>query len=308
MLYDVEYARTVDREIASGKYEVVIAEYPWMGQYIHHANNIKKILVEHNVEYAFWYQVMKTTKFSRAKVHYLLEWLTLLRYEKRICRRFDICVVMSEIDRDKLLSLDPHLEVVVIPNGVDTGYFEFKPDGRPSTNLIYIGAMNNLTNIDAVLYFNREIYPRIKKEIPDVQFTIIGGNPTPQVLTLMNDASISVTGYVDDVRPFADKGTIFVVPLRIGSGTRLKILEALAMGIPIVTTSLGIEGIQARNGEHLLIADTPQEFARCVIELLQDKQFRLRLAAEGRKLVERKYDWRVIGNQMDKLIQHLTSS
>ena len=165
--------------------------------------------------------------------------------------------------------------------------------------------MDWLPNEDAVLYFYEQIFPLIEAQIPDVKFYVVGQNPTERVKQLSRHGNVIVTGMVDDVKPYIAKASVYVVPLRIGGGTRLKILEALAMEKAVVSTTIGCEGLQLTPNKDILIADEPENFARLVIQLAQDEKFRQRFGKSGRKRVEENYDWRSIGKQLNELYGRL---
>lgn len=193
-----------------------------------------------------------------------------------------------------MLELDyglPHAQD--IPTGVDTEHF--RPSGtiQPERfHLVFTGSMDWLPNHDAMLYFIQDILPLIRETIPDVRLTIVGRNPFPRLNELSRrDPRIVVTGRVDDVRPFMERAAAYVIPLRIGGGTRLKVFEAMAMEKPIVSTSIGVEGLPVRDGEHVLIADHPREFARCVLRVLKEEAFAARLAQQAAAYVRREFGW-----------------
>ncbi len=227
-----------------------------------------------------------------------LEWKKMQALERRAVRQFDVCVTVSEDDRAKLLKLVPDARAAVITNGVDLDYFQPQPASSDGANLVFVGSMNYTPNADAVLYFYRDILPLIRQQRPDVHFYVVGWGPPPEIMTLNDDPNVTVTGFVEDVRPYIDESTIVVVPLRFGSGIRIKILETWAMAKPVVSTSLGAEGLAAQHGENIILADTPDQFAREVIVLLDDKEKCVRLGEAGRLLVENEYAWSKIAQKM----------
>ncbi len=208
--------------------------------------------------------------------------------------------------------------IEIIPNGVDVTHYQPNFAREAPAHLIYIGSMDWYPNEDAVSFFADEVLPKIHERIkaitpalrghlptPEVKFSIVGGNPSRRVQKLADRQGIVVTGRVADIKPYFEEATVFVVPLRIGSGTRLKILEALAMGKAIVSTSVGAEGLALRNGEEIFIADEPTAFADAVTRLLTDALLRRRIGENGRARVERDYDWRSIGAKLHTLYESL---
>jgi len=203
-------------------------------------------------------------------------------------------VTCSEEDRSGLQELAPAARVTVVPNGVDVAYFAPAPPGTPQ-RLVYTGNMQTVPNVDAVRWFCEEILVHL----PDANLDIVGLNPTPEVQALAGPR-VDVHGSVPDVRPFISAAGIFVVPLRVGSGTRLKILEAMAMGRPVVSTRVGAEGLGLRPGEDALLADTPRDFAEAVRCLMADEGLRNRLAERGRRLVNERFSWAVLAPAMER--------
>src|SRR5262249_31764722 len=198
------------------------------------------------------------------------QWRKTLAYEREACHRFDQVVAVSAEDREIIQREYKVAEVADVPTGVDTEYFRPRGSSAPALNrLVFTGSMDWLPNEDGIRYFTEEILPRIKQVVPDVTLTVVGRNPFPGLVELSRrDPSITVTGRVDDVRPFMESATAYVVPLRIGGGTRLKIYEAMAMGLPLISTTIGAEGLPVRDGAELLLADAPEAFAAAVVRIL----------------------------------------
>lgn len=228
------------------------------------------------------------------------------RVERRLSEIFDAACVVSEPERRRLAALDPRLETRLVPNGVDVDRFVPVPEPVTSrVRLVFTGAMDYQANEDAVLFFCRDIYPRILDRLPGAEFWIVGRDPGSRVRALARDARIRVTGTIDDVQPFLGDARVVVVPMRMGSGTRIKILEALAMARPVVSTANGAEGLSVVSGVHLAIADAPQAFADEVVRLASDPAARQRLGRQGRSLVERAYAWPVALEPLGKAVQEV---
>jgi len=246
-----------------------------------------------------WYR-----KFRR-----LLLSITMGNWETRYAERFDCCTAVSAADRRLMMKANPRLHVDVIPNGVDVEKYQPLPlptEGL-TPSLMFIGHMSYPPCVDAVLYFCREIFPLIRRTIPAVELWIVGRDPLPEVLGL-NGNGVHVTGRVEDVVSYYRQSTVCVVPLRAGGGTRLKILEAMALGRPVVSTTIGCEGLDVIDGEHLLVADSPVQFAQKTVCLLTEQQLYQHVVTEGRKLVVEKYDWNIIANHMMKIYDELGKS
>lgn len=243
---------------------------------------------------------------SPGKYLRLLELAKVMASERRILPRFDCALVCSGKDRTRLLSkrLSPRVEV--FGNGADVSDCVLAPDScDDGRTLVYLGAMNYHANEDAVLHFVDAIYPTIRQRMPDVRLIIAGKSPSQKVLSLHNGQDVLVTGYVDDKNRLFASCTAFIVPLRIGGGTRLKILEAMAFGKPVISTTIGCEGIDVTPRENILVADSPMNFAAACIELLSDVSRREALGRAGRELVVRNYRWEAIRSGYGRTIEKL---
>jgi sugar transferase (PEP-CTERM/EpsH1 system associated) len=227
-----------------------------------------------------------------------VQWRRLRRYEAEVCRRADRALAVSEADAAALRKLVPGLDVTVVPNGVDTrAYRPEVPDSKgriPENALVFTGTMDFRPNVDAVLWFARKVLPRVRAEVPDVRFCVVGQRPHRRLDGLRGDPAVTLTGWVEDSRPYIAQAAVYVAPLRIGGGTRLKLLEAMAMGRPVVATRLGAEGYPVTDGRELLLADTPAGFAAAVVALLRAPERRAELGRVARAFVERQYDWSAI--------------
>lgn len=239
-------------------------------------------------------------------VYSFIQWRRLQDYERRACLAADRVVAVSDADAGALRALVPGLEPVVVPNGVDMDFYgaAIPPltDGPGPCDLIFTGKMDFRPNVDATLWFAHNVLPLIRREAPDVRFWIVGQNPHPRLASVPAGAAVELTGWVEDVRPYIAAAAAYVVPLRIGGGTRLKILEAMAMGKAMVSTTLGCEGFEVVDGQELLIADEPSEFAAAVLQLLRQPETRERLGRAARRFAGSRYDWRMIVPKLERLL------
>ena len=238
----------------------------------------------------------------------------MLRYEGGALRRFDGILAVSDADRETFARLYPGAvkrPVQVVSTGVDTDYFAPSavdaPESAIRNELIFTGSMDWLPNEDAMLFFCRDILPLIRAEEPGVHLTIVGRTPTPAVKKLADASGVTVTGRVDDVRPYIREAAVYIVPLRIGGGTRLKIFEAMAMGKAVVSTTVGAEGLPVTNGEHVVLADEPRAFAASVVGLMRDRESRARLEAAARALVVERYDWSAVAGELEDALIRFAS-
>ncbi|MCX7681524.1 MAG: glycosyltransferase [Anaerolineae bacterium] len=223
-----------------------------------------------------------------------IQWQRLRRYEAQVCRRADRVIAVSEQDAEQLRRLVPGLQVAVVPNGVDTrAYTPAAAPADPAT-LVFTGTMDFRPNVDAVLWFVRKVLPRLRAEVQEVQLLVVGQRPHRRLEKLRHNPAVVLTGWVEDTRPYIARATVYVAPLRIGGGTRLKLLEAMAMGKPVVATTLGAEGYPFTPGRELLLADTPADFASAVLRLLRSPALGLELGPAAREFVEQHYDWQSI--------------
>ncbi len=253
----------------------------------------RTILFQHNVEAMIWRRHYET-QTNPVKRNYLYwQWRKMLAFEKKMCLSFDRVIAVSAADRELMQEEYGVHSIADVPTGVDTDFF--RPGGRDpiiANNLVFTGSMDWLPNQDAIQYFTAEIMPLIKKQVPNVTLTVVGRNPYPALVELSKrDPAIVVTGRVDDVRPFMERAAAYVVPLRIGGGTRLKIFEAMAMEKPIVSTTVGAEGLPVNDGREILLADTPQNFANAVINVLTDSQKSRSIASQAAELVREEFGW-----------------
>ena len=260
--------------------------------------NLPGVLSQQNVDSAIWRRLCSETVNPFYKFTYWTQQLAFQRYERVLSPKFDAVTCTSDIDAAVFQHHCAEDAIKIIPNGVDVTHYLPDFSSEAPAHLIYIGSMDWYPNEDAVAFFADEVLPRIQEKVPDVAFSIVGGNPSVRVQKLAERDGVVVTGRVPEIKPYFAEATVFVVPLRIGSGTRLKILEALAMGKAIVSTTVGAEGLDLRDGEEIFIADEPTAFASAVIRLLTDSQLRRRIGENGRARVERDYDWRSIGEKL----------
>ena len=260
--------------------------------------NLPGVLSQQNVDSAIWRRLCSETVNPFYKFTYWTQQLAFQRYERVLSPKFDAVTCTSDIDAAVFQHHCAEDAIKIIPNGVDVTHYLPDFSSEAPAHLIYIGSMDWYPNEDAVAFFADEVLPRIQEKVPDVAFSIVGGNPSVRVQKLAERDGVVVTGRVPEIKPYFAEATVFVVPLRIGSGTRLKILEALAMGKAIVSTTVGAEGLELRDGEEIFIADEPIAFADAVTRLLTDSELRRRIGENGRARVERDYDWQSIGEKL----------
>ena len=257
------------------------------------------VLFEHNVEYMIWKRLHEVEKRPGRRALLGLEWRKMRYYEARACARAGLTVAVSEADRALLTANAPGSDIRAIGTGVDTAYFYPNGAVEGPASLVFTGSMDWYPNEDAILYFIAEVLPELRREVPGLSLTVVGRDPGDRLRAVCAVAGVQVTGTVPDVRPHVAEAAVYVVPLRIGGGTRLKIFEALAMGKAVVSTRVGAEGLPIVSGQHFLQADSPGDFARAVITLLKDPGRRHALGLAGRRLVEERYSWTQVTRQFE---------
>jgi len=260
-----------------------------------------RILTQHNIENVILKRVFEVQTNVVSRVFWRSQWNRLYKFEQKASRLFNRIITVSDNDKLNQEKLSPGIPVDVVPNGVDIDYFERdnKLDIVPE-GLVFTGALDWHPNDDGLIYFLSEIFPIILAEKPNLRFTIVGKQPSAGLKSLCAKfKNVILTGRVPDVRPFIHESEIYVVPLRVGGGTRLKIMEALAAEIPIVSTSVGCEGIDVENNKDILVADKPEDFAAQVLRLINNPDQKNKLTIEGKKTVTSKYDWGIIAKRMD---------
>jgi sugar transferase (PEP-CTERM/EpsH1 system associated) len=301
LLHSDELVEKIERLFARIPFDIVQIESV-MALYLPHLPQTRAYKTLQMFQNVAAHQLVRISHIERRPERRVRTWLNaafMKQWEPRYAGHFDRCTTVSAVDQQLLLKANPRLQVDVIPNGVDTE--RYQPLPAPMENaaprLMFIGHMGYPPCVDGVIYFCRDILPLIRQAVNRVELRIVGANPHPDVLKLHGNG-VHVTGRVEDVVPYYHDSTITVVPLRAGGGTRLKILEAMALGRPVVSTSIGCEGLDVVHGEHLLIADNPEEFAKNTVRLLHDRNLVRHLCANARRLVEVRYSWGTIGAQL----------
>lgn len=294
--------------VKAGGYDLIICEWTPYSIYIKDISKLPKIIVAHNIESAIWKRYEDQEK-NRLKRWYISEQRKkIVTFEKECFRWGNGATAVSQQEAETIKETGVDYPVEVIENGVDVDYFSPRDTEVDRNLLVFTGSMDWRPNQDAAFYFVKDIFPRIRKQNPSMKLALVGRNPPKTIRDFSKEDGIAVTGTVDDIRPYIARGAVYVVPLRIGGGSRLKILEALAMKRPVVSTSIGAEGLNVTDGENIIISDGEKDFADSVIACLKDENLRENLAESGRKLVEEYYDWRKLGAKYNDYIISIVSS
>jgi sugar transferase (PEP-CTERM/EpsH1 system associated) len=301
-----EYRRRLEALLARERFDLIVCDFLFPAVNLPKRLPCPAVMFTHNVESEIWRRHAETKTGVLGRLLYGAQYRRMLRCERRELARFDGILAVSDADRDTFTRLYPGAisqPVHVVPTGVDTDYFEPASSDPQSRAMVFTGSMDWLPNEDAMLYFCREVLPAIRAEIPDASLAIVGRTPTPAVKKLAEEHGVTVTGRVDDVRPYMKEAAVYIVPLRIGGGTRLKIFEAMAMGKAVVSTTVGAEGLPVTDGEHVRLADEPAAFARAVVHLMRDLDERRRIEAAARALVVARYDWSAVAGELESALQ-----
>jgi glycosyltransferase involved in cell wall biosynthesis len=293
--------------MSNGSVDLCIADFLFAAMNVPMNGPTPVVLFEHNVEYQIWQRLAALERRPIHRALFEVEWRKYRACEADLCREAHLTIAVSEDDRRRLEAIAPGIDAASIPTGVDTEYFTPDRARERPAHLVFSGSMDWHPNEDAVTYFVDAILPRVRSDVPDATFTIVGRNPTPRVRELARRPGVFVTGTIDDVRPEIAAGAVYVVPLRAGGGTRLKIFEALAMARPVVSTTVGAEGLGITPGRHFVAADDPVTFARDVVSLLRDPARRRRLGDAGRLLVETCYSWPTIGRAFEQRCEEVVT-
>ncbi|MCK5580809.1 MAG: glycosyltransferase [Candidatus Omnitrophica bacterium] len=300
---------SIEELIKGAKYDMVYVDHIHMAHYQSCFKQVPCIVDEHNVEYRILERCANVEKnFLKAWV-YQGQAEKMKRFEVTKVLEFSACSAVSEDDARLLRNLvQNQVPIHVIQNGVDTEFFRQRATGNGlgEDALVFTGSMDWLPNDDAMKFFVQDVLPLVWQKSEDTKLYVVGKGPSLELKQLAEkDKRVVVTGRVDDVRPYMDKAKVFITPLRIGGGTRLKILEAMSMQKAVVSTSIGAEGINCQDGKDILLADAPKEFADKVLMLLDDPQKRESLGVAGRQLVLEKYDWNIVGEKLDKICRNM---
>jgi glycosyltransferase involved in cell wall biosynthesis len=304
--FSPQMKHAVNHAVDEQRYDLIITSQIGMAPYTPDKVYAIKLLEE--LEIGTLFDAYKRALQPQTRFRAWLTWVKMKHYVAKTLTRYSACTVVSETEKSSLKLVSPEYKsVFLVPNGVDTN--QFRPtNNRPNPeSLVYNGALTYRANLDAMDFFVNEIFPIILNKYPSTVLSITGSTDGVEISHLRKQPQVYLTGYLSDVRPAVANAWACVVPLRQGGGTRLKILEAMALGTPVISTSKGAQGLDAMNGENILIADTPIEFADQVVRLLENPRLREFLSVNGRKLVESRYGWNMIGDQFLDLLENLVT-
>ena len=298
-----EMQDALDALLATDHYDAVLFESVLLAGY-RLPEGVRAILDQHNIEHELLERTYEQEKSPLRKWYNWHEGRLLKRGEIERCRKSDVILVASERERSVLHGLLPENLIEVVPNGVDIENFHGGNAAQEVPyQIIFTGTMDYYPNTNAVLFFARRCWPLIRAQVPGATWQIVGRNPPVEVRRLAEQPGVTVTGTVPDVRPYLAASSVAIAPLQIGSGTRLKILEALAMRKAVVSTSVGYEGLSLVPGKHLIVADRPEEIARAIVTLMHHPGMREALGTAGREIVEAEYSWEQCGARLLRILE-----
>ncbi len=283
----------IERLVAGDRFDVLVCDFLQPSVNVPPRLAVPAVLFQHNVEAMIWKRHYEVQTNPVKKTYLYGQWRKSHAYERAACRRFDHVVAVSQEDRETMERAYGLKSVSDVPTGVDTEFFRPRgTEARAPHNLVFTGSMDWLPNEDAIQFFTKEIMPLVRERVPDATLTVVGRNPYQSLVELgRRDSSVVVTGRVEDVRPYMERAAAYIVPIRIGGGTRLKIYEAMAMEKPIISTTVGAEGLPLADGRELLLADTAQTFAEAVVRVLTDEARARELGARAAEAVRARFSW-----------------
>jgi glycosyltransferase involved in cell wall biosynthesis len=298
-----EVRRSLHALLKHETYDVILCDFMVAAGVVPWDCPTPKVLFTHNVEATIWRRHYEVAANPLWKALSWVEWRRMEAAERRYLHLADRVLTVSETDRDAFAPFVEPGKLTVIPTGVDVDYFQSIPVDETPNSLVFTGSMDWLPNEDAIFYFVNAILPLIKKQCPDVSLEVVGRSPSRKLQALAEtEKSIRLTGWVEDIRPFVARGSVCIVPLRIGGGTRLKIFEAMAMCKAVVSTSVGAEGLPVQSSKNIVLADAPDDFAESVVSLLRDPNQRRRLGTAAQALVQEKYSWQKVAESFARTL------
>lgn len=300
--YSKQFLSRVEELIQKESFDIIHCDILPMAYTISKATSVFRSLTNHDVSYLKCLRMARDTSNSLLKMFCYFEAYKLKKFESIIFDKVDLGIVVSEVDKLELQKICPDGKFEVIENGVDADKFNSDHKNIEPNTLLWLGGFAHYSNKQGVYWFLEKIYPIIKEEKKEIKFQLVGGRVTDKLRHYASvDPSIELLGYVDDPLPYLQKATVFIAPILSGSGTKLKLLEAMAAGKAIVTTSVGCEGIEGIDKEHFLIADSPKKFAHKVVDVINDEKLRHQIGCTARELILQKYGWGEIINKINSV-------
>lgn len=297
-----EMARRLEDFVDEERIDVIHSHFLHMSQYVGHKRTAAFVHDAHNLEHVLWERMADTTGNPIKKGFMRSQCGKLVRLQQHVARASEKCTVLSDEDRIEYQRICPEADVTTVPNGADVDYWAPRNNGGEPSSILYFGNLGWPPQADAAIYFHDKILPLVRRRVPDVTFCIAGQNPPEAVKALAGD-SVTVTGFVPEMRDYVARAGVIVMPLRAGAGTKHRVFQALCMKKPVVCSAVAAEGIALTHGETAMLADDPEAFARATVDLLQNAALRQKLGERGRQLVLDRYDWRAIYDRLEEVFQ-----
>ncbi|HKK21281.1 MAG TPA: glycosyltransferase family 4 protein, partial [candidate division Zixibacteria bacterium] len=303
--YTAAFQSRLNELVEQEKFDLIICEWTPYAQFIKDITNSFKVIVAHNIESTIWERYERNESNPLKKLYIGIQYRKVLAFERACFAWADGATAVTQQEAKTIKSFGTPYQPTVIDNGVDTEYFAPRQTQINPCSIVFTGSMDWRPNQDAAIFFATEILPLLKKEQPEIQAVFVGRNPPKQIVDLGKIDGITITGTVDDVRDYIASAAVYIVPLRIGGGSRLKILEAMAMQKPVVSTSVGAEGLEVTDRKDILLVDGPEKFAQSVLSCMRDEALSVRIAESGRQLVLDRYRWQQLGKKFSDYLQEL---
>ena len=300
--YSVQLKREIDALIAAEHYDSIVCDFLAAAPNV--PNLASCVLFQHNVETTIWQRHVEQTESIVKKYFFQLQAAKMEAYERKICRTAKHVIAVSDIDASRMKQMFQIDTVTSVPTGVDVEYFAPRDAATPMSDIVFCGSMDWLPNVDAVVYFLAEVLPLIRAKLPGATFTIAGRSPDDRVLKAVQGLTgVCVTGKVDDMRPYLWGSKISIVPIRIGGGTRLKIYECMAAGVPVVSSTVGAEGLRYEDGKDIVLADDPGAFAAACVRLLSDDSARGAIAHNAIERTQKEFSWEAVSREFEAILE-----
>jgi len=307
--YSRKMKNAIKESLLKNRFDLIEIGTVSLLKYARLAPDLPKLLIHHNIESQLLYRRSNTADNLFVRLYLKLQAHKLKRLEKWASVHIDHHTTVSDLDKETITEYCPNIKATTIENGVDTDFFVPETSSEEENSLVYAGSMEWYPNRDAMLYFINKIWPILKHKLADIKMNLIGANPPSELIDFSKrEPNFRLHGFVDDVRPYVHNSAVYIVPITVGGGTRLKIVDAMAMGKAIVSTSIGCEGIKVKHGENIIIADNPGDFATSIIELLADRELRLRLGQSARETAIMNYSWKLIAPKLNNIYKELAGT
>ena len=301
-----EFAAKLKALISNNHFDIIHVDTISLTPYVNHLKNIKVVLNHHNIESAMMLRRAENENNLLKKFYFYQEGIKLQRLERRICNKFDLNITCSDLDSERLKAIAGITDCISIPNGVDLDYFQPIATRIKPKSLVFAGGLSWYPNLDAMTFFLKSVWPELVKQIPGISMTVIGKNPPAWMLEMQKEFSnLHIAGFVDDVRPYLAEAQIYICPIKDGGGTKLKVLDALAMGKALIADEIACEGIEVVNNKSVIFASTPAEYIEKIKYLIDNPTIGEELARNGTQLIQNQYSFQSIGKKMADIYNNL---